>query len=262
MTPAHRPISRLPLAYGLPPVPPRTAASRRSTRTAPARPLPGCGPRLGGGGIARPRRGLRAMPELPHPARRGQLARYRPGRRDGDRRRRRRQPDLRQLDAPPRARSRRVRTRSRTSRPWPPPATPAIRAPARTTILPRSPALPPPAAPRLTAASGGSNARGFSEGGMVAQRRLRRRFRLRPARRQARLSGRHRLHRPLLRRLSADADPTTRADRLRLGQRWLDGGRRHQPRDPADRRRTTRSPASRQAHRDGPTPTARCSTTR
>ena len=37
-------------------------------------PLPAAEHRLGGRGIARPRRGLRALPELPHPARRGQLA--------------------------------------------------------------------------------------------------------------------------------------------------------------------------------------------
>ena len=67
------------------PAPPPTAAFARSTRAAPrrrSRPAT----RMGGGDLARPRRRLGALPELPHPPRRGHLDDVdRHGHRDADR---------------------------------------------------------------------------------------------------------------------------------------------------------------------------------
>ncbi len=110
----------------------RTAASSRSTRTA-RQPAPGEQRRLVVGDHARPRDGLGHLPELSHPARRGQQSRRpRTSARPSTPPSRRAPSPCRTATAAPRARTKRATTPRTTSTPaWrssPPPATAATRA--------------------------------------------------------------------------------------------------------------------------------------
>ena len=174
---------------------------------------PGLG--LARGGVAGPRRGLGAVPQLPHPVRRGQLGVHDatsmpPSRRPG------RWAPTRSRRAGAAAASRPIGSGTFPARRCsPPPATAATPAPATTQY--------PAGFPGVTAVGGTTLGRRhhghehprLQRVGVGAEQRLGRRLGLQHAGAQAVLADRHRLHRPFLRRRVGRRRTQHRPDRLR-----------------------------------------------